>query len=193
MSSTNGPPQAGEQGFTLVEVMIALSISIVVLLANIYLINTTNKSNAQASAISAATNLATSKIADFRAMTIVQINAAAPAFQPPCPPSATPYTLNPLNRRQGSDISTVDGVQFTRTWVVSDVDLDHNGTSSDTDVDQNGVPDSECDDTPDMVGDVVKIVLDVTWLPQHIKISTTNQNKGLHHIKMATFVTGRPQ
>ena len=39
-SPASGPAHAAEQGFTLVEVMIALSISIIVLVANIYLINT---------------------------------------------------------------------------------------------------------------------------------------------------------
>ena len=76
MTSARGPSQAAEQGFTLVEVMIALSISIVVLLANIYLLNTAHKDLARARSITAATNLATSKIADFRA----QVMDASPCF-----------------------------------------------------------------------------------------------------------------
>ena len=56
--------------------MIALSISIIVLLANIYLINTAHKDLARARSITAATNLATSKIADFRA----RVMDAPPCF-----------------------------------------------------------------------------------------------------------------
>ncbi len=44
-----------------------MSIAIVVLLANIYLFNTAHKDLARARSITEATNLATSKIADFRA------------------------------------------------------------------------------------------------------------------------------
>ena len=56
--------------------MVALSISIIVLLANIYLINTAHKNLARARSITAATNLATSRIADFRA----RVMDAPPCF-----------------------------------------------------------------------------------------------------------------
>ena len=53
-----------------------MAISIVVLLANIYLFNTAHRNLAHARSITDATNLATGKIADFRAMTIEEINLA---------------------------------------------------------------------------------------------------------------------
>lgn len=76
VSPANGPSHAAEPGFTLIEVMIALSLAIVVLLANIYLINTAHKDLARARSITAATNLATGKIADFRA----RVMDATPCF-----------------------------------------------------------------------------------------------------------------
>lgn len=75
-SSAIGLSHAAEQGFTLIEVMIALSISIIVLVANISLINRAHKDLARARSITAATNLATSKIADFRA----RVMDAPPCF-----------------------------------------------------------------------------------------------------------------
>ena len=74
--SAGASAPAAEQGFTLVEVMIALAISIAVLFANIYLFNTAHKELARARSITAATNLATSKIADFRA----RVMDAPPCF-----------------------------------------------------------------------------------------------------------------
>ena len=77
VSPANGPSHAAEPGFTLIEVMIALSLAIVVLLANIYLINTAHEDLARARSITAATNLATGKIADFRA----RVMDAEPCFE----------------------------------------------------------------------------------------------------------------
>jgi hypothetical protein len=156
--------------------MVAMSISVVVLLANIYLFNTAHRDLSVARSVTVATNLATDKVAEFRAMTIAQIAAAVPPVSPvPCPSSTR---TNPLNRRQGSDISVRDGISFTRTWVVASVDLDHNGT-----------PNNECDDSPDMCSelsnvascDVVSVSLEVTW-------SLANKD---HRVAMATFVTGK--
>ena len=62
--------EPAEQGFTLIETMIAMSIAIVVLLANIYLFNTAQRDFALAKSVTEATNLATNRIADFRAMSI---------------------------------------------------------------------------------------------------------------------------
>ena len=70
LSFRGGLPRAAEQGFTLVETMIAMSISIVVLLANIYLFNTAQKDFALAKSLTEATNLATNRIADFRTRVI---------------------------------------------------------------------------------------------------------------------------
>ena len=172
LSARGGPSAPAAQGFSFIEVLIAMSVSIVVLLANIYLFNTAHKDLALARSITTATNLATSRIADFRAMTIQQIEAAStPVLPPPCPSSA-----NPLHRRRGSDTPTIDGILFTRTWVVSVVDRDHNGT-----------PNNECDDIPDMMTDVtvfnssgvVKVSLEVTW---------TLSNKD-HHVAIVTLIT----
>lgn len=76
LSFRGAAPGTSERGFTLVETMVAMSISMVVLLANIYLLNTAHKDFAQARAVTAATNLATGKIADLRA----RVMDAAPCF-----------------------------------------------------------------------------------------------------------------
>ena len=168
-----------------------MSIAIIALLANLYLFNRANTDLALSRSLTSATNLATDKIAEFRAMTMTQIQAAAPNAPVPLPcPSSTP--ANPLNRRVGSDTRCPDcpdsdcaggscsaaATRFTRTWVVSAVDLDHHGT-----------PSNECDDTPDMCSDVlnlgscdvVEVGLDVTW---------TQENKP-HRVTMTTFIAGK--
>lgn len=155
LSFRSGLSRAAERGFTLIETMIAMSIAIVVLLANIYLFNTAQKDFALAKSVTEATNLATNKIADFRTMTIAQIDAAAPT-----------NTGGPLYVRQGSDEVTVEGVRFTRTWVVSAIDLQH------------ATP-----PVADLVGDLVKITIDVAWM---------SAGKD-HQVKMATFTVGRSQ
>jgi len=169
LSCSGEPAGAAERGFTLVEIMIAMSISIVVLLANSYLINIANRDLAVARSLTDATNLATIKIADFRAMTIADINTSSPTV---------PGGANPLNIRQGSDTRCPDCpdadcshadcspavTRFTRTWTVSGVDLEHT--------------------TPpvaDMVGDLVKIDIAVDW---------TLRSKS-HHIAMTSFTTGK--
>lgn len=136
---SGGAPRAAEQGFTLIEVMAAMAITITVMLANLSLFNTARTNLSRGRAITLATNLATSKISDFKAMTIAQITT-------------------------GSDIPTADGIQFYRSWVVSNVDLQNDGT-------------------PDMVGDVVKVTLNVGWVLA---------NKS-HHVTMATFLAGKSE
>lgn len=178
-----------QHGFTLVETMIAMSISVIVVLANIYLFNTTHRDLSLARTVTQATNLATEKIAEFRAKTIAEIAAASsPISPPPCPSSAR---TNPLNRGQGSDTRCPEcanddctasdcssaATRFDRTWRVASVDLDHNST-----------PDNECDDTPDMCSsvsslgscDVVNVSVEVAWY-------LGNKN---HRVAMTTFVTG---
>jgi prepilin-type N-terminal cleavage/methylation domain-containing protein len=156
LSRGSGTPAAAAPGFTLIETMIAMAISIVVLLANLFLFTTAQKNLATSRALTDATNLATGKIAEFRTMTIAQINASAPTAQ------AAP---NPLNARQGSDTVSSGGTTFSRTWLVSAIDLEHASPP-----------------VADMVGDLVKIRLDVTW---------TAANKD-HHVTMTTFTTGKP-
>lgn len=139
---SGGSPGFAQRGFTIIEVMTAMVITITVMLANLYLFDIARKNMSQSRALTAATNLATSKIADFKTMDIAHIKTA--------PPETVPTVL--------------DGIEFARTWVVSDLDLDHNGT-------------------PDMVGDVVKIRLDVGW---------TQANKD-HHVTMTMITTGKSE
>jgi prepilin-type N-terminal cleavage/methylation domain-containing protein len=142
-------------GFTFVEVLIAMAITVAVMLANLALFDTAHRNLAYSRALTEATNLATNRIADFKTMAVADILNAAPNVQ------ASP---NPLNVRWGSDTPTVDGVLFTRTWTFSSVDVDH-------------------DAAPDMVGDLVKVKMDVTW---------TMAGRA-HHVSMATFTTGKPE
>lgn len=142
-------------GFTLIEVMIAMAITIVVMLANLTLFNTAQRNLAHARALTEATNLASGRLADFRAMTIAQIEAAAPDLD------ASP---NPLRVRRGSDAATADGVPFTRSWAVSDVDLAQDGAA-------------------DLVGDAVKIRVEVTW-----ELAGRQ-----HRVAMASITTGKTE
>lgn len=123
----------------MIEVLTAMAITIIVMLANIYLFDIARKNLAQSKALTTATNLATNKIAELKAKDITAIAS-------------------------GSETTPPDGIRFTSTWVVSSVDLDHDGT-------------------PDMVGDVVKIRVDVGW---------TLADKG-HHVTMTTFTTGKSE
>lgn len=155
LSPRDAPTRVVTQGFTLIETMVALAVAISVLLANFYMYSTSQKDFALAKTITEATNLATNRIADFRAMTITQINAAAPT-----------NTGGALFVRQGGDEVIVDSVRFTRTWVVSAIDL------------QQATP-----PVADLVGDLVKITIDVAWIAQGKD----------HHVRMATVTTGRAQ
>jgi prepilin-type N-terminal cleavage/methylation domain-containing protein len=137
--AASGP---AERGFTLVEVIVAMSITIVALLANLYLFSTAQKNLAESRALTNATNLASGKIAELRGKTIADIKAEAPK----------------------SASATRDGVDFALSWVVSDVDLDHNGA-------------------PEMVGDVVKVKVDAAW---------ALAGRG-HQVTMSTFTTGKQE
>ena len=188
--SCGGPRRcAAEQGFTLVETMIAMAVAIAVLLANVYLFNRAQKDLAQARAVTAATNLATSKIADFRAMTIDAVNA-----------TATINTGGALYVRRGCEYVTDGGevfamvhsagvcrcktneydsvgqtfacdgetdvrrTLFKRTWVVSAIDLEH------------ATP-----PVADLVGDLAKIKVDVLW---------PSESAVQHRVTLTTFTTG---
>jgi prepilin-type N-terminal cleavage/methylation domain-containing protein len=131
----------GRRGFTLIEVMIAMAISVTIMLANLFIFSFAQRTFSESRSLTDATNLAVEKIARFKTKTITQINAENPK----------------------SDTTQVNGVAFTRSWTVSNVDVDHDGTS-------------------DMTGDIVKIKLDVTW-------RVMNRN---HRIAMATMTTGKP-
>lgn len=180
LGTPGGLSRFAEQGFTLIESMIALSIAIVVLLANIYLFNTSQKDFAMAKSVTEATNLASSKIADFRAMAIsraadsTDINRSSPCV-----------SGGPLNvRRGGEQLCTgcavcsdqticasdaclpPDFKSFITTWTVSDIDLQ-----------QTNPP------VADLVGDLVKIKVDVFWMAANKR----------HQVTMTTFTTGKAQ
>jgi prepilin-type N-terminal cleavage/methylation domain-containing protein len=239
----SGLAKTAECGFTFIEVMIALSISVVVLLANLYLFNIAHRDLALARSITAATNLATGKIADLRARVInaplcfdaattvpnskwenygftgngspctrpgttgsispnntgdlnpdypglVNEDLCSPPSSrdrdfpfkeagwhppptpwiPPAPLCTSPGVRNPLfvsGARKVvpitiTETTTVDGIVFTSTAVLSDVDLQHDGF-------------------PDMKDEVMKITVDVGW---------TLADKP-HHVGMTTFTTGK--
>jgi hypothetical protein len=208
--------------------MVALSIAITVLLANIYLFNTAQKNLALARSLTDATNLATSGIADLRTRVISapmcfdattnvpndklenfsftgngspctragiagDINPDYPGLvnedfcSPPSSrnpnypgkaadgPSAVPLCTGPGVRNplfvpgarkvvpiMETGTTSVDGILFTSTWVLTDVDLQHDGS-------------------PDMRDNVMKITIDVTW-----RLEDRD-----HSVKMTTFTTGK--
>jgi len=98
----HGVKRGGERGFTLVEVMMSMVITMTVLLAILGMFNSSFRIFAQNKRLTAATNLAYGKIADFKTLTLAQIQAQ-----------------NPKN-----DTRTVGNVQFTRAWTVSNIDID---------------------------------------------------------------------
>lgn len=175
--------RASEQGFTFVEILVALSISVVALLANLFLVNNANQNLALARSLTDATNLATNKIASFNAKTITQITAESPTILTPCPANVSPLSTNPLNRHSGweyawaADDAAHTGVRFKVSWVMSSIDLDHHGT-----------PANECDDSPNMCSDLLDIgSCDVVNLDVEVTWTLANRS---HSVTMATFVTG---
>jgi prepilin-type N-terminal cleavage/methylation domain-containing protein len=156
LSPGGDSPRRAERGFTMIEIVVAMAVTIVVMLANLYMFNTAQKDLAFGKSLTNATNLATGKIDDFKTQTIPQIKTAAPDVQ------ASP---NPLDVRRGTDTVTLDGVAYTRTWTVSDIDLENAAVNP----------------VAELVGDLVKIKVDVAW---------SAANKG-HHVTMATFTTGK--
>jgi prepilin-type N-terminal cleavage/methylation domain-containing protein len=169
LSRRRGHSRAAQRGFTFIEVMIALSISVVVLLANIYLFNTAHRDLALARSITEATNLATGTLAVLKSRTIAQINATTNNVpsglvvgthtDDPNSPPAEPADPSDLVKRQ-----QIEGTTFSRVWAVSNADIDGNGT-------------------PELVGDLVKVKIEVTW---------TLRNK-VHRVSMTTFTTGNTQ
>ncbi len=152
-----GAGAAAEGGFTLIEIMVAMAITIVMMLANLYLFSTAQKNLSFARSLTQATNLAGRRIDELKGMSIAQIEAAAPTLRP---------SPNPLQVREGSDVVAAEGMSYTRTWVVSQVDLDHASPP-----------------VPDLAGDVVKIRLEVAW----------RQANRDHQVTMTTFATGKPE
>jgi len=130
-----GPAGVAPGGFTLIEVVIAMAIGLVVMLANLFLFGTASRDLAASRALTDATNLATGKIADFRAMSLPEIVAAAPSVDP---------SPNPLEVRRGTETVAAGGTTFTRAWAVSLADLGGDGA-------------------PDLVGELLRIRVEVSW------------------------------
>lgn len=128
----------GEEGFTIVEVAIAMAIFMTVMLAVLSMFDTSHRLFAKSRQMTKATNLATDKMADFRLTDLVAI----------------------VN---GNDTVNAEGTTFTRTWTVSNVDVDG-------------------DTVPDFVGDLKKVDVLITW---------TFQNDS-HQVRMETVTTGKP-
>ncbi len=96
---------AGEGGFTLVEALLSMAIASTVLMAVLTMFNTAFMTFGKSKGLTMATNLAYSKAADFKTMTLPEIVAQAP----------------------GSQNYTVGGTQYLCTWTVTDVDVDGDG------------------------------------------------------------------
>jgi len=135
-------PGLDRRGFSLVEVLISMAITLTVTMAILGMFNHAYRLYARSQNLTVATNLATSKLADFRAMTVDVIKAQNPK----------------------SEARVVNGLQYTLNWSADDVDIDG-------------------DSVVDMVGDLVKISLDVSW---------THADRA-HSVSMATMTTGKPQ
>jgi len=135
-------PGLDRRGFSLIEVMVSMAITLTVTMAILGMFNHAYRLYARSQKLTVATNLATSKLADFRAMTVGAIKAENPK----------------------SEARVVNGFQYTLNWSVDDVDVDG-------------------DSVVDMVGDLVKISLDVSW---------THGDRA-HSVSMATMTTGKPQ
>lgn len=129
-------------GFTLIEALISVGITMTVMLAILGMFTTALKVFDANRELTVGTNLANSKLADFKTMSIGAIKAQNPK----------------------SDTVESEGVQFSRTWTVADVDVDNDGDF-------------------DMVDDIVKIKLDVDW---------TYRGRP-HTVSLTTLTTGKPQ
>lgn len=161
------PVGGGAPGFTFIETMVAMAMAMIVLLANIFLINTAHRNMARAKVLTDATNLAADTLAALRTRTLAEVNATTDgiasgfvvgthvddAVQEPLSPADA---ANLVRRQQ------VGTTVFTRTWTVSNVDSDADGVA-------------------DLVGDIVKVRVDVAW-------AAGGRD---HHVTMATLTTGR--
>lgn len=131
-----------EGGFTLVEAVVSVGIALTVMLAVLTMFGTALRVFDSNRDLTVAANLANSKIADFRTKTVAELKAENPK----------------------TDTVTMRGVQYVRSWTVSDIDVDG-------------------DSNPDMVDDIVKVDLDVDW---------TSGGRS-RNVSMSTLTTGKPQ
>lgn len=130
------------KGFSLIEVVIAMGVTLTVTMAILGMFNNAYRLYSRSQKLTVATNLATRKFADFRAMTVDAIKAENPK----------------------SENRVVSGVQYALDWTANDVDVDG-------------------DSSADLVGDLVKIQLEVKW----------TLSDGDHRISMTTMTTGKPE
>jgi prepilin-type N-terminal cleavage/methylation domain-containing protein len=93
---------ASERGYTLVEVMVAMAITLMVMMANLTIFNTAQKNLAYARAMTNATNLATTKIDSFR----TRVVSAKPCFESATTPTPADDLINPSFSGNGSPCST---------------------------------------------------------------------------------------
>jgi Tfp pilus assembly protein PilV len=135
-------PALDRKGFSLIEVVIAMGITLTVTMAILGMFNNAYRLYSKNKRLTVATNLASRKISDFRTMTVDAIKAENPK----------------------SETSVVSGIQYALDWTADDVDVDG-------------------DSAADMVGDLVKIRLEVKW----------TLSDGDHRVSMTTMTTGKPE
>lgn len=119
-----------------------MTITVIVMMAILGMFNQAYRLYARNKRLTVATNLAYSKLADFKAKTVGDIKAENPKDE---------------NR-------VVEGIPYALDWTVSDIDVDG-------------------DSTPDLVGNLVKISLDVSY----------TYRGQVHQVSMATMTTGKPE
>lgn len=180
LSAADARRGAGERGFTMVEVLSASLVGVVALIANMTMFSYAEKDFTFARNLTDATNVATNQFAAFKTMTLAEIQAttAVPtAAEKTADLAATPRLglSSPLvlgwhEERRGlavatgkADCPTVGGRAFCRSWVVSNVDVDADGTA-------------------DMAGGIVKVQLVVDWW-----VGTKK-----HSVTLSTMTTGKP-
>jgi len=134
-------PASGREGSSLLEVMVAMAITLTVMMAILGMFGHAYRLYAMNKRLTVATNLAYSKLTEFKAMTVGDIKAEDPK----------------------DETRTLEGILYTLDWEVSDIDVDG-------------------DSAPDMVGDLVKVNLDVNW----------DYRGSTHRVSMATLTSGKP-
>lgn len=100
-------PVPDRRGFSLIEVVVAMGITLTVTMAILGMFNSAYRLYAKNQRLTVATNLASRKISDFRTMTVDAIKAE-----------------NPKN-----ETSVVSGVQYALDWTADGVDVDGDGTA----------------------------------------------------------------
>jgi hypothetical protein len=206
LRTASGHLYLGEDGFTLTEVMTAMMISIIVMLANLAIFNVANRNFAYSRALTNATNHATDKINWCKTRLVTTqpclngtgsidtslVNLSFPASGSPCLTGGVVNTAEyPGLEDQPLYLSAgiVNPSYSYTTGPASVVGLTQSDPSP-TVID--GVSfnrswvvsyaDPNNDGVFTMKSDVVKVKVTVTWI----------QNGKSHQVQMATFTTGKP-